>query len=117
MAGGRRWLSSRGACPISWAEAGGQCYKHFGKDPDQRFEWTEAETFCQASGGHLASITSEQQEHLVVALILNAKVDETWIGLTDSAEEGVWVWIDGESLDFMNFHGGEPDNHEECSSQ
>ena len=56
----------------------------------------EAESHCQSEGGHLASVTSEE-EHRMVAAVAEYKV---WIGGSDQEEEGVWRWSDGSKWDY-----------------
>ena len=34
---------------------------------------------------------------------------DSWLGMSDEANEGNWVWeLDGSSADYKNFNGGEP---------
>ena len=33
-----------------------------------------------------------------------------WLGATDAAAEGVWVWLDGTAWAFTDWRGGQPDN-------
>jgi hypothetical protein len=54
---------------------------------------------------HLASVTSEEQQRVQH---LAAGNDHVWIGLTDSAEEGSFVWSDDEPLEYSNWVPGQP---------
>ena len=42
--------------------------------------------------------------------LLPAELDALWIGLTDTAQEGDWVWVTGEKADFKAWAPGEPNN-------
>jgi hypothetical protein len=55
---------------------------------------------------HLASVTSEEQQRAVQHLA--AGNNFVWIGLTDSAEEGSFVWSDDEPLEYSNWYPGDP---------
>lgn len=66
--------------------------------------WQEAEEFCESRGGHLVTITSEQ-EQLVVESILREKSDiknNYWIGLKLN-DEKQFGWVTGEALDYTNW--------------
>ncbi len=78
--------------------------------------WVDAETDCVALGGHLASIHSQAEHDEVVSGAYAVAGGEWWIGLTDSAAEGTFVWTDGTPLDFASWNAGEPNNSgdEDC---
>ena len=56
-------------------------------------------------GAHLATITSETEN-----TFLNASGWDAWIGLTDEAVEGTFVWVTGEPLSYTNWYPGNPNN-------
>ena len=37
--------------------------------------------------------------------------DEVWVGGSDSASEGDWVFLDGGSVTYTNWYSGEPNNY------
>ena len=70
--------------------------------------WYDAKTLCEALGGHLATITSAEEDQAVAGLLhgdINA-----WLGATDIDREGEWHWITGESFSYTNWMTGQPDN-------
>uniref|UniRef100_A0A669DAK4 C-type lectin domain-containing protein n=1 Tax=Oreochromis niloticus TaxID=8128 RepID=A0A669DAK4_ORENI len=83
---------------LCWEHHGGKCY-YFSVS---KSSWTESRGECRAKGGDLVKIDSrEEQKFLDQRLkdIMNYPQDKFWFGLTDSAEEGRWLWVDGSLLD------------------
>jgi sulfatase modifying factor 1 len=73
------------------------------------FTWSEAKLDSERRGGHLATITSEEEWRTVTGLFGNNLLD-AFLGGTDEAQEGVWKWITGEPWGFAKWHSGQPDN-------
>ncbi|XP_077986252.1 perlucin-like protein [Glandiceps talaboti] len=83
-----------------------------------------ADDICAEYGGSLANLKTNASNTAVVNLIIDKHLYNTsciaksgfWIGLNDIAEEGVYVWGDGEPLGdcdnpYTNWAKGEPDNN------
>ena len=74
--------------------------------------WEEARTSCLSQGGDLASVGSEEENNFISSLSSVA----LWLGGTDSAQEGTFVWSDGTAWTYQNWNSGEPNNlgNEDC---
>ena len=59
-------------------------------------------------GGHLAVITSQEENDVILAYIQARGFDNVYIGYSDSEIEGVWRWVNGERSDYTNWNEGEP---------
>ena len=67
--------------------------------------WNRARRYCEALGGHLATIdTRELAQQLAGAGLAG------YIGLDDRAAEGEFEWLDGTPLDYEAWADGEPDS-------
>ena len=69
--------------------------------------WEEAKAACAAKGGHLATITSEEEQQKLN--LYNAGNHNLWIGGCKNAE-GQWCWVTGEPWEYENWGDGEPNN-------
>jgi hypothetical protein len=67
----------------------------------------DAKASCAAIGAHLADLKDARIDAAAEAFVGSAN---TFIGLTDRAVEGTFVWDDGTSLGYANWHSGEPNN-------
>lgn len=74
--------------------------------------WSAAKEDCEAGGGRLAEVTSAEENAAVVAAASGAS--GFWIGATDAAEEGTWLWAwSGRPLSYhtySNWAPGEPND-------
>ena len=77
---------------------------------NEALTWTEAQAYCEGLGGHLATLTSTEENDYVYQLVRNAGYTSAYFGFTDCDVEGTWVWITGEPTSFTNWHSGEPNN-------
>ena len=82
----------------------GNCYAHV----DDNLNWNQSEDCCVAWGGHLASIHSDDANILLNDI--RNKERFTWIGLSETATFGVYVWTDGTPFDYENFHPDQANN-------
>ena len=92
------------ACEFGWTFADDSCIKLFGDGVlGEPLGWVDAEEACQAmdSQTHLASVTSAEQQVVVARLAAGTQL--AWIGLSDSAEEGSFVWSDDAPLGYSNW--------------
>jgi len=71
------------------------------------FTWEQAKADAENRGGHLATITSPEENAKVLAVASGLMVQ---LGASDSEDEGVWKWVTGEPFDFTNWKDGEPNN-------
>ncbi|XP_025758276.1 CD209 antigen-like protein E isoform X1 [Oreochromis niloticus] len=98
-------------CEGGWELHGGKCY-YFSIS---KSSWNQSRDECRAKGGDLVKIESREEQSFLERRLRDVMTegrDKFWIGLTDSAEEGRWVWVDGSSLDqsLKFWSGNEPDN-------
>jgi hypothetical protein len=69
--------------------------------------WADARTTCMVFGGDLVVIDDQAEQDFLLGQPLDAVV---YIGLSDEAVEGTFVWVDGSALVFTAWNAGEPNN-------
>lgn len=70
--------------------------------------WNEAYEHCVALGGHLATITSSEEDSFLYSYVLSCNEQNAYFGLTDQNIEGVWQWVTGEPVSYINWNEYEP---------
>ena len=70
--------------------------------------WVEAEAFCRALGGHMATLTSEEENQFVHSYMWNGGFTTAYFGLEDEERDHTWEWVSGEPVEYTNWDSGEP---------
>uniref|UniRef100_A0A3B3UQK5 C-type lectin domain-containing protein n=1 Tax=Poecilia latipinna TaxID=48699 RepID=A0A3B3UQK5_9TELE len=87
-------------CEAGWEPHGGNCY-YFSTS---KSSWTDSRRSCTDLGSDLVKIDSREED------LMENDGEKFWIGLTDSKEEGKWLWVDGSPLNKNFWMPWEPDN-------
>lgn len=66
--------------------------------------------YATALGGHLATITSEEENNVIIGLKDVGSLKKYYLGATDIDNEGIWKWCTGEEFSYSNWNTGQPDN-------
>jgi len=72
-----------------------------------RTTWSRAKREAEGVGGHLAVITSREENDFLSRRLIERRA---YIGLSDSREEGTFEWVTGEDLSFTRWKQGQPDD-------
>ncbi|MBQ4273992.1 MAG: hypothetical protein IJB94_03340 [Clostridia bacterium] len=71
--------------------------------------WFDAYAKCTDLGGHLATITSEQEQTFITSYLSTLGYSSrVWVG--GYAIDKQWYWITGEPFDYANFAKGQPED-------
>ncbi len=71
--------------------------------------WTEAKEYCQSIGGHLVTITSQEEQGFVEGLLNATNKEGCWLG--GALNNGSYKWITNETMNYTNWQNGEPNNY------
>ena len=76
----------------------------------EKLNWDEAKAKAAAAGGHLATITSEEENQWVVDTFVSKLPGglSLWLGGAKDDPTGTWTWITGEPFTFTAWGTGEP---------
>ena len=82
---------------------------------DVEMNWYDAYKACDAFGGHLVTITSQEEQDFINQIIESRVIPEGagteyyyWNGLVRNTDG--WHWITGENVVYTNWSSKEPDN-------
>ncbi len=88
-------------------------------DKKSQLDWLEAEGYCNALGGNLASFQNRNALTAVAtATQLAFKTNTYWIGFNLLDKDKGYQWSDKSAVSFTNWLSGQPDNYntiEECA--
>lgn len=70
--------------------------------------WVEAKAFCEILGGHLATLTTPEENEFVYRFMRDCGYLTAYFGLSDEERKGNWIWVTGEPFEYKNWHRGEP---------
>lgn len=73
----------------------------------------EAESRCEQAGGHLAVVTSEEENNLITSLLYGSAVKNCYLLGARQNEYGTFEWITGDPFTYSHWSSGEPNNEEE----
>lgn len=85
----------------------GHSYKVY----DNSMTWSEVKEYCENIGGHLATITTADEQAFIESIIKNGTKSCYWLGGTDENSEGDWTWITGEEFSYTHWGSDMPDNY------
>ena len=71
------------------------------------YSWDAAKAECESLGGHLVTITSEEEQAAVESILLATR-ESYWIGGTEN--NGEITWVTGESASYTHWQSGQPDD-------
>jgi len=73
--------------------------------------WNDARRTCQQFGGDLVIVKDPLINQWLAMQHSKNKVGGIWIGASDQAKEGTWIWTDGSSVNSPYWSGGQPDDY------
>jgi hypothetical protein len=79
-----------------------------------RLIWVEAERDCETDGGHLVVIDSDAENTWLAQVAAESLTNQAsshqlaWLGMSDHAKEGEFVWVTGTPLTLTSWFKGEP---------
>ena len=83
---------------------------HYYQVVQRKVGWNTASAECAAMYGHLATVTSAE-ENAALAKIVTNHGGSTWLGGVRSSENyNVFVWVTGEEMTYTNWASGEPND-------
>ncbi len=94
--------------PTDAVEFNGHYYKIY--ELGDMKTYTDVITFCSKLDGHLATITSEEEDEFLFSYMQSLGYKNAFFGNTDVFSEGDWMCITGEASSYENFSKGEPNN-------
>ncbi|XP_072925650.1 hepatic lectin-like isoform X3 [Hemitrygon akajei] len=91
-------------CPTQWTLFRNSCYRF----SLATSTWVEALRQCESVDAHLVVINNAEEQDFLTRNLQN----RYWIGLSDTASEGDWRWVDGTdySSSSTNWMEGEPND-------
>lgn len=92
--------------PIKTVVSKGHIYELY----DKPTSWETAKLVCENKGGHLATITSSEEQMIIESLIRYGKRTFYNVGATNLENINEWKWVTGESMSYTNWAIGEPNN-------
>ena len=75
---------------------------HYYKTFDYGMTWKNAKKYCEALGGHLAAITTEEEQQFIAESVEKKKKNSYWLGGYKKSN-GEWAWITGETFSYTNW--------------
>jgi len=73
--------------------------------------WTESQSEATSLGGNLVTINDQAENDWVFSSFSGGGTLNLWIGLTDVASEGSFLWVSGEFSSYTNWAPPEPNDH------
>ncbi|XP_035985527.1 galactose-specific lectin nattectin [Fundulus heteroclitus] len=94
------------SCPSGWTRYGSRCFYYVGAS----YTWAQAEAYCVARGGNLASARSSSEYNWLRSYIYSRarSYKMTWIGGSDAEQERMWFWSDGSRFSYNSWCSGMP---------
>lgn len=74
--------------------------------------WEDAKAHCEAQGGYLAVITSEEENAALYGYLQSQDQNSAYFGLYRNLETDAWEWVNGEPLIYENWAESEPNNYD-----
>lgn len=68
---------------------------------DTSMTWEKAQEYCINMGGHLLTITSQEEQDFIEEFMKNGIMNTYWLGLRDKGSSG-YYWVTGEEFDWNN---------------
>ena len=93
--------------PVATADWNGHTYHVY----DESMTWEEAKQYCENAGGHLATITSAEEQNAINSSLYKGSKNGYWLGGVRSSASS-FVWINGESMNFTYWDNYQPDNED-----
>lgn len=93
--------------PSDALEHNGHQYKIFSNVCDT---WEEAKEYCENIGGHLAIISSKNENDALYKYLIDSGYETAYFGYSDSESEGIWKWVLENESSYTNWHSDEPNN-------
>lgn len=94
--------------PEDAVEFNGHYYKVYDDLKDnKKATWEKANKFCKKRGGHLAVITTPEEDDFVSDYLSEQGFKNVFFGL--KLEDGEWKWVNDEPFDYSNWGEKNPD--------
>ncbi|XP_013402508.1 perlucin-like [Lingula anatina] len=96
-------------CLAPFVQLGGRCYFF----SYMQKSWSHAQAYCRSKSSHLARITSQHENNMIVSYVRTYFPADFnwWLGGNDMAQEGRWVWVDtNKVMTYTNWNPEEPNN-------
>ncbi|XP_026153671.1 CD209 antigen-like protein E [Mastacembelus armatus] len=85
-------------CPEGWLWWRRHCY-FFSVGREDNRQWSESAEFCRQHNSSLAVIKDAAEMEFIQGVMRTfPKFPFLWVGLTDSRQEGQWLWWDGTDI-------------------
>ena len=109
--------TAKAAIVLQTETFGGHTYHLIGGDATGAgINWTDSEAFAQTLGGHLATVSSAEEDAFLYNTFGDAQIGTRhataglFIGLNDLATEGTFVWSNGDPVTYTNWDPFAPGN-------